>query len=130
MSDTPSGIKTFFDEHGYYHARGVFTPAEVAALERDFDCIVQQLMCTDEQINARWKGPEVERLGALDTIVYHTHQVQQYSAVWHRALMHEGFLDIAEAILGPNIVLHHTKLFHKPAEKDAEIAPCGRASPI
>ncbi|MCL6511996.1 MAG: phytanoyl-CoA dioxygenase family protein, partial [Anaerolineae bacterium] len=114
-----SEIASFFNENGYYLARGVFSPEEVAELERDFDRIVRQLMQSEEQINARWKGPEVEKLGALDTIVYHTHQVQQYSAVWHRALMHDGFLDIVEAILGPNIVLHHTKLFHKPAEKGA-----------
>lgn len=116
---SPSEIASFFNEHGYYLARGVFSPEEIAELERDFDRIVQQLMRSEEHINARWKGPEVEKLGALDTIVYHTHQVQQYSAVWHRALLHDRFLDIAEAILGPDIVLHHTKLFHKPAEKGA-----------
>ena len=29
------------------------------------------------------------------------------------------FLDVAEAILGPNIILHHSKLFQKPAELGA-----------
>lgn len=114
-----SSISDFFHENGFYHAKGVFTPDEVAVLEADFDKIVAQLMSSDEQINARWKGPEVEKLGAQDTVVYHTHNVQEYSAAWHQATMNPRFLDIAEAILGPNIILHHTKLFQKPAEKGA-----------
>ena len=36
---------------------------------------------------------------------------------WLRALLDDGFLDVVEAILGPDIVLHHTKLFQKPPEK-------------
>jgi len=114
-----SDIKSSFTDQGYYLAKGLFSPSDVAELERDFDHIVSQLLASDEQINARWKGPEVERLGALDTIVLHTHNVQQYSAVWHRAFLNPKFLDVTEAILGPNIILHHTKLFQKPSEKGA-----------
>lgn len=114
-----SEIASFFREYGFYHAKGVFSPAEIAELEVDFDKIVQQLMSSDEVINARWKGAEVEKLGAMDTVVYHTHQVQQFSAAWTRAVMNNKFLDIAEQLLGPDIVLHHTKLFQKPSEKGA-----------
>ena len=115
MTDT----KSFFDEKGYYLARGVFAREEVAELERDFDRIVSQLLASDEHVNARWQGPEVERLGALNTVVLHTHNVQQYSATWSRATMHPKFLDVVEQIIGPNIVLHHTKLFQKPSENGA-----------
>ena len=112
-------IKGVFAEQGYYVARGVFSPDEVRELETDFDRIIAQLTAGKEQINARWGGPEMERLGAKDTVVLHTHNVQQYSAVWMRALLQPRFLDVAEAILGPDIVLHHTKLFQKPPEKGA-----------
>jgi len=113
-----ASIRSQFERDGYYLARNVFTPAEVAQLEADFDRIVRQILAADENVNARWTGPEVDRLGA-DTVVLHTHNVQQYSALWLRALLHERFLDVAEAILGPDIVLHHTKLFQKPAEVGA-----------
>ncbi len=33
------------------------------------------------------------------------------------ALLTPNFLDVAEAILGPNIFLHHTKLFQTPPER-------------
>lgn len=115
---TESSIREFFDQNGYYVAKGVYSPAEVAELETAFDRIVAQLMASNEEINARWSGPEMEKIGG-DTIVLHTHNVQQFSAAWLRALMHKGFLDHAEHILGPDIVLHHSKLFQKPSEKGA-----------
>lgn len=115
----PSEIKEFWDANGYYHAQGVFSPSEVKDLETDFDRIVTKLNAGEGETNARWQGPEMERMGAVQTQIMHTHNVQQYSAAWHRALMHEGFLNAASALVGPDIVLHHSKLFQKPPEKGA-----------
>jgi ectoine hydroxylase-related dioxygenase (phytanoyl-CoA dioxygenase family) len=119
MIATQATIKEAFEAQGFYLAKGVFSKPEVAALEHDFDRIVKQLLASDEDNNARWGGPEMERLGVSDTVVLHSHNVQKYSAVWTNALLHKGFLDVAEALLGPDIVLHHTKLFQKPAENGA-----------
>jgi hypothetical protein len=108
-----------FAEDGYYLARGVYSHDEILELERDFDRIVQQLLSTGEDLNARWAGPEMDRLDTQKLVVLHTHNVQQYSALWTRALMHSGFLGIATDILGPDVILHHTKLFQKPSEEGA-----------
>ena len=56
----------------------------------------------------------MERLKAAGDVVLHTHNVHQYSSTWLRALQQKTFLDQAERILGPDIILHHTKLFFKP----------------
>ncbi len=112
-------IQAFYEEHGFYHAKGVFNPDEVTALENDFDRIISQLTATGESLNARWGGPEMDRIGATNTVVLHTHNVQHYSAVWNRALLHEGFLHFACGILGPDVILHHTKLFQKPSANGA-----------
>lgn len=112
-----TSLGSFFQEHGYAVARGVFLDEQLAELQRDFDRIVHQLIASGENIEARWTGPEME--AHQQTSVLHTHNVQQYSAVWLQALLSDRFLDAAEAILGPDIVLHHTKLFQKPAEKGA-----------
>ena len=61
----------------------------------------------------------MERLGAAGTTVIHTHNVQNFSARWLQAFQHPGFLDAASEILGPDIVLHHSKLFQKPRGKGA-----------
>ena len=111
--------RNFYAEHGYWVARGVFSPDEVRVLEQDFDRVVGQLQQSNEEINARWRGPEMERLGAANTVVLHTHNVHHYSAVWLRAIQQTALLDVVEAIFGPDIILHHTKLFQKPAEHGA-----------
>lgn len=115
----PTEIKAFFDDNGYYFARGVFSPAEIAELEREVDRIVAQNVALKDAPDKSWKGGAVERLNVGNTSFIHTHQVHFYSARWLQALQHPAFLDIAEAILGPDIVLHHTKLLQKPAENGA-----------
>lgn len=112
-------ISQQFAENGYYIAKGVFSPEDVKGLERDFDRIVSQMLASGEQLNARWGGPEMERMDTQNLVVLHTHNVQQFSAEWAKALWHPGFLDAATTILGPDVVLHHTKLFQKPSEEGA-----------
>jgi phytanoyl-CoA hydroxylase len=114
-----NSIKEQFERDGYYVAKGVFAGQELAAMEHDFDRIVSQITSSDENTNARWGGPEMEKMGAKEMVVNHTHQVQNYSFVWQQAIQQQRFLDVVEAILGPDIVLHHTKLFQKPAENGA-----------
>ena len=112
-----SEIKAFFEENGYYHAKGVFSKDEVTKLEGEFDRIVGQLVASGEKINATWMGPEMKRIVGKDDIIIHTHNVQQFSRIWLDAMLHEKFLGIASEILGEDIVLHHSKLFQKPSEK-------------
>lgn len=116
---TQNEIAEAFARDGYYLARGVFGRDQVARLEEDFDRIVAQILASGEEANARWNGPEMEKMGAAPTVVLHTHNVQQYSAAWLRAMMSPGYLEVATAILGPDVVLHHSKLFQKPGENGA-----------
>lgn len=117
VADTEVGRK--FAEDGYYVAKGVFSPEEVAALEADFDRIVDRLVSSGEEINATWTGPEMEKMEAKKLVVIHTHNVQQYSGIWTKAFMQERFLKAATDILGPDVILHHSKLFQKPSEEGA-----------
>ncbi len=112
-----SDIKAFFDEKGYYLAKGVYSPEEVKIMEQDFDRIVEKLLASDENANARWGGVLMDGLDGGSSTIFHTHNVQSFSGVWLNALMQNRFLDITEAILGPDIMLHHSKLFCKPPEK-------------
>lgn len=116
---TSARIKASFKKNGYYLARGLFSPAAIKVLERDFDRVVDQNVRLHDSPNKGWRGEAVERLKAGETTLIHTHQVHFYSSAWLQAVQDPKFLDVAEAILGPDIVLHHTKLFQKPAEKGA-----------
>ena len=117
--DHESDIRTFFDENGYFLAHGVYPEDTLAALEEDFDRIVDQLERSGERINARWEGAQTDELDGGASRIVHTHNVQRYSARWLEALLEPAFLGSVEQILGPDIVLHHTKLFLKPPEKGA-----------
>jgi phytanoyl-CoA hydroxylase len=112
-------IHAFFQENGYYVAKGVYSPEEIRELEGDFDRIVDQLDASGETVRVRWTGEQMEKLKAENTEIVHTHNVQIFSERWHRAFLQEKFLDAASAILGPDVILHHSKLFQKPSEKGA-----------
>jgi phytanoyl-CoA hydroxylase len=120
MSTSPTEITEFFQENGYYLAKGVYSPAEVAELETDFDRIVLQLTASGEEVAVRWGGAVMDKIAPKDSVFVHTHNVQIYSAAWHRAFLQARFLAVSQAILGsPDVILHHSKLFQKPAEKGA-----------
>ena len=113
-------ISAAFARDGYYVAAGLFR-ARIPALEIEFDRICAQLDARQEAsaTNARWPGAASDAVNGSGRVIQHTHNVQRYSAVWARLWYEETFLDIARALLGPDLVLHHTKLFRKPAEKGA-----------
>lgn len=112
-------IYDLFQEKGYYLAKGLFSKDEVIDLEHEFDKIVAQLKNSGEQIDATWKGDNIEKIKSKDDIIIHTHNVQQYSNVWLKAMLDKKFTSIASEILGDDIVLHHSKLFQKPKGKGA-----------
>lgn len=108
----------FFAHNGYFLAPRVFGGEQLRQLQEDFKLIVDQLQQSDEQINARWGSADYVHDSA-NTVIIHTHQVQAFSALWLQAFMDERFLDATEELIGPDIILHHSKLFHKPAGKGA-----------
>ncbi len=98
--------------------KGVFGGEQLAVMEADFDRIVQQLQATGEDVNARWDSAAAYRGAAAQSIV-HTHHVQNYSAAWLDAMRSPALLDPIEELIGPDLVLHHSKLFQKPAGSGA-----------
>jgi len=108
-----------FARDGYCVAHMVFSDKMLLDLEEDFDRIVGQLECSGENVNARWRGENMDALDGGASTIIHTHNVHRYSARWLQALQDDRFLVIAQSLLGPDIVLHHTKLFQKPPSSGA-----------
>ena len=109
-------IRAQFEAQGYYHAKGLFRPDDLAPLRSDFDRIVAQLQRSGDDVDATWDGGEAAKLAAPGDKIFHTHNVQKYSRHWLNAFLNERFLDVVETLIGPDILLHHSKLFQKPAE--------------
>ena len=103
-----------FKEKGFCVKNSVFTADALYALTSDFDRIVFQLQESGENINARWDSELTEDIEQSDTQVIHTHNVQSYSAEMMAMIQSKIFLDNVEKLIGPDIILHHSKLFLKP----------------
>lgn len=112
-------IQMDFQRDGYYLAKGVFKD-ELPELEASFDRIVQQLEASTDNINAVWSGDALANIHQkYKTVkppqIIHTHNVQRYDSIWLKAFYHQAFLFYVKSLLGEDIILHHSKLFLKPA---------------
>ena len=88
-----SSIQSLLSKNGYYLAKGVYDSSQLPGMQDDFDRIVQQLLASKENINARWGSQLTRELEDTDSVVYHTHNVQCYSAIWLQAFLTPDFLE-------------------------------------
>jgi phytanoyl-CoA hydroxylase len=107
-----------YREQGYLLVSGIFASAELDEMETGFDSIVARRLRKRAPLDVLWAGDWQKQLGQ-QTPLFHTHDVQAYSAVWSRALLHDRFTAAMADLIGPNVQLHHTKLMQKPPEKGA-----------
>ncbi len=104
-----SDEKAFYEENGYIVVRGMFTLEECATLRTECHNLAERLMQI-KNINAAW-GSAKELEGAAETVVLHCHDVQFQSAAFARLIVDERFTGVAASIIGPNVQLHHSKMF-------------------
>ena len=103
-----TGQQAFYHEYGYVHVRGLLTPAEAAAYRAEVHAIVERQGSND----ATW-----DSVRGSGTTITHCHDVQFRSAAFTRLLVDARLTAVAQSIIGPNVQLHHTKVFVKPPEK-------------
>ncbi len=103
-----------FNEQGYYLAKGLFSQRAISYLEKEFDKIVNQMNASNENINARWGSKLTKTIEDPKSMVLHTHNVQSYSQKMLDMVQNKHLLNVVENLIGPDIILHHTKLFLKP----------------
>ena len=107
-------VLSTFNEQGYYVARGLFSQRAISNLQKEFDKIVNQMNASNENINARWGSELTRTIEDPKSMVLHTHNVQSYSQKMLNMVQNKRLLDVVESLIGPDIILHHTKLFLKP----------------
>jgi hypothetical protein len=115
---TPDEV-AFYRENGYLLAKGVFTPEEAAHLRAEGHALIQRLL------DAGTPGTRMEGWGSAAKVtdlpreLLHCHNVQFHSAAFSRLIVDPRLTDRVADLIGPNVQLHHTKLFIKPPEKGA-----------
>jgi ectoine hydroxylase-related dioxygenase (phytanoyl-CoA dioxygenase family) len=108
--------ETFYRENGYLLVRGLFTPEEAATYRAEGHALIERLSQHDK-VEATW-GSARGVAGGKETQLLHCHSVEFHVAAFTQLIVDPRLTDIAAALIGgPNVQLHHTKLFIKPPEK-------------
>jgi ectoine hydroxylase-related dioxygenase (phytanoyl-CoA dioxygenase family) len=97
-----------YHDRGYVHVPGLLSPDEAAAFRAEVHTIAERQGSND----ATW-----DSMKGAGTSITHCHDVQFRSAAFTRLLVDRRLTGIARSIIGPNVQLHHTKVFIKPPEK-------------
>ncbi|MBV9848584.1 MAG: phytanoyl-CoA dioxygenase family protein, partial [Armatimonadetes bacterium] len=107
--------KAFYQENGYVLVPGLLTPAEAACYRQETHDLAARLAAR-RNIDATW-GSAKDLTHGKQTQLLHCHDVQFQSAAFARLIVDERVTGVAADIIGPNVQLHHTKMFIKPPEK-------------
>lgn len=100
--------RRFYDQNGYLLVRRFIDPAEAIALRGEVHAIAARQGPT----NATWSS-----VSETGTALEHSHDVQFRSAAFTRLLVDPRLTEIFTGLIGPNVQLHHNKMFIKPPER-------------
>lgn len=129
-------LLAFYAENGYLLVKGLLSREEAAFYRRECHELAERLSA-QRNIDATWGS--ARQNGEANTKLLHCHDVQFQSAAFSRLIINERMTEVAAAIIGgPNVQLHHNKMFIKPPEKgspfpmhqDAPFFPHARHSMI
>jgi ectoine hydroxylase-related dioxygenase (phytanoyl-CoA dioxygenase family) len=102
----------FYRENGYLHAKGLLSREEALALRAESHALAARR----GESNGAWSSVRAADQALQLT---HCHDAQFYSAAFTRLLLDPRLTGFAQGLIGPNVELHHTKMFIKPPEKGA-----------
>jgi len=108
MTSLSPGQRRSYDENGYLLIKGFISPDEAAALRAEVHAIAARQGPT----NATWSSVRDQ-----GTELEHSHDVQFRSAAFSRLLVDERLTGVFTSLIGPNVQLHHNKMFIKPPER-------------
>ena len=119
QSRLSSEEQNFYAEHGYLLAKSVFSRDEAAHFHNEAHQIARRLQAASIEgvSNQGWAAGA--KITDLPRQLLHSHNVQYHSAAFSRLICDPRLTDRAADIIGPNIQLHHTKMFIKPPAKGA-----------
>jgi phytanoyl-CoA hydroxylase len=104
--------REFYDANGYLHIKALLTRDEAAGYRQELHELAERAGNSD----ATWSSVREADPGKRLRIT-HCHDVQFYSAAFTRLLVDPRLIRVSRGIIGPNVQLHHTKMFIKPPER-------------
>lgn len=108
----------FYRENGYVLVRGLLSRDEAAFYRDEAHALINRLVEANAQVEATWESARGLVATAERTQLLHRHNVEFYSAAFHKLLLDDRLTARAADCIGSeNVQLHHSKLFIKPPEK-------------
>ncbi len=83
-----------FKRDGFIIKKNLFKLKDLDVYVNEFDRIVDQLKKSNEDINARWGSELTSDIEAYDSLVIHTHNVQNYSSLMLEMIQNKEFLNV------------------------------------
>ena len=110
----------FYRDKGYLLVEGIFATAETALFRQEAHDLIERVNATPEHEPSYIGGWEsAAKVTDRPRELRHCHNVQFYSATFSRLICNPRLTDRVADLMGPNVQLHHTKLFVKPPETGA-----------
>lgn len=107
--------RAFYEKNGYLLVKGLLSQAEAAVYRQECHELAARLSA-QRNIDATWGS--ARQNGGATTSILHCHDVQFQAAAFTRLLSDERLTEVAAMLIGgPNVQLHHNKMFIKPPEK-------------
>jgi ectoine hydroxylase-related dioxygenase (phytanoyl-CoA dioxygenase family) len=110
--------RAFYSDNGYVLVKSVFTRDEAAAFRAHAHATAERLERTGAPIVGEGWGSGAKVTDKPRALIGF-HNVQFHASAFTRLIVDPRLTDRAADLIGPNVQLHHTKLFIKPPEKGA-----------
>jgi phytanoyl-CoA hydroxylase len=99
---------SFYQLHGYVHVPGLLSPGEASTYRAELHALAARQGRND----ATWNSVK-----GAGTSLTHCHDVHFRIAAITQLLVDPRLTGIAQDLIGPNVQLHHNKMFIKPPER-------------
>jgi phytanoyl-CoA hydroxylase len=106
----------FYNEQGYLLVKGVFNRTEVEEMREAVEKIIRRAAEAKKDGNHAWQGDFLPPEQLKKLVLKGFHDVHYHDASFARAVIHPHMVEVLKQLIGPNVLLHHTKMLVKPPE--------------
>lgn len=109
----------FYNENGYLLVKNVFNSEQVEEMRGALERIIERAAKGNKDDNHAWQGDFLPPEELKKLVLKGFHDVHYHDASFAKAVMHSNMVDVLKKLIGPNVLLHHTKMLVKPPENGA-----------
>lgn len=106
----------FYHDHGFLHIPAVFSAQETRELSDHLNWLMDTWAIPDASWSGPWRKVYMDEKTEKQSKLIALHDLQFYSDVWARAVVHSRMTDAMADLLGDVVELHHSTLHVKPPE--------------